>query len=78
MMRIKGAVVLFPHQRTQVPKMRLLHLFTLFLTSLAALALPAKHEYDKRQQLAQVITTCTTPNTIALTFVGCIHPYHRL
>ncbi|KAK7443990.1 hypothetical protein VKT23_015387 [Stygiomarasmius scandens] len=57
--------------------MRLLHLFTLSLTSLAALALPAEHEYDKRQQLAQVITTCTTPNTIALTFDDGPYIYSR-
>ncbi|THU85891.1 carbohydrate esterase family 4 protein [Dendrothele bispora CBS 962.96] len=49
---------------------RLVHLITLCLTSLLISAHPigSEHEYDKRQQLAQVITTCSTPNTVALTF----------
>ncbi|KAF5364669.1 hypothetical protein D9758_005644 [Tetrapyrgos nigripes] len=47
-----------------------LPLLTLALTCLSALtrALPTEVVYDKRQALAQVVTTCSTPNTVALTF----------
>ncbi|THU85890.1 carbohydrate esterase family 4 protein [Dendrothele bispora CBS 962.96] len=50
--------------------MPFIHLVTLCLTSLLVSAHPIDTEYEfhKRQDLSQVITTCTTPNTVAITF----------
>lgn len=45
-------------------------LYSLAFVSYLALIASAAPGLEQRQSLARVVTSCTVPNTVALTFVG--------